>query len=103
MMRQPGLDLFNTFNQVGLAVRQATGGEQQPWVSSSPISGSFYFAAATPGTAAPPKLEIVPPRTMDNRRLTVTEPHDPLSTVSAFYDALAKADGTAAADSHEGE
>jgi hypothetical protein len=42
-MRRPALDIFQTFNQVGLAVKRATGGVQQPWVSSSPIDGSFYF------------------------------------------------------------
>lgn len=43
-MRKPGLDVFQTFNQVGLSVKRATGGAQQPWVSSSPIDGSFYFS-----------------------------------------------------------
>jgi Caspase domain len=42
---QAGLDIFQTFNQVGLAVKRQTGGSQQPWVSSSPIDGTFYFAA----------------------------------------------------------
>lgn len=37
------LDLFGTFNKVGLLVANATGGEQQPWISSSPISGRFCF------------------------------------------------------------
>jgi hypothetical protein len=37
------LDLFGTFNEVGLLVANATGGEQQPWISSSPISGRFCF------------------------------------------------------------
>lgn len=41
---KPGLDLFATFNEVGLAVKQATGGQQQPWLSASPIEGRFYFA-----------------------------------------------------------
>jgi uncharacterized caspase-like protein len=44
-MRKPGLDVFQTFNQVGLLVKRATGGAQQPWVSSSPIDGAFYFAS----------------------------------------------------------
>ncbi len=39
------LDLFGTFNEVGLLVADATGGEQQPWISSSPISGRFCFKA----------------------------------------------------------
>ncbi len=46
-VRQAGLDIFQTFNQVGLAVKRATGGSQQPWVSSSPIDGTFYFVAPT--------------------------------------------------------
>jgi len=44
-IRRPGLGVFDVFNNVGLTVKKATGGEQQPWVSSSPIDGSFYFAA----------------------------------------------------------
>ncbi len=44
-IRKPGLDIFQTFNEVGLAVKRSTGGSQQPWVSSSPIDGSFYFSA----------------------------------------------------------
>jgi hypothetical protein len=44
-IRQAGLDIFQTFNQVGLTVKRQTGGSQQPWVSSSPIDGSFYFVA----------------------------------------------------------
>jgi hypothetical protein len=43
-MRRPGLNIFQTFNEVGLAVQRSTGGAQQPWVSSSPIDGDFYFA-----------------------------------------------------------
>ena len=48
-LRRPGLDIFQTFNEVGLAVMQATGDSQQPWVSSSPIRGNFYFDGAAPG------------------------------------------------------
>ncbi|MBI1205438.1 MAG: hypothetical protein GC182_23285 [Rhodopseudomonas sp.] len=43
VLPRPGLDIFRTFNEVGLQVSAATGGEQQPWVSSSPIRGDFYF------------------------------------------------------------
>jgi uncharacterized caspase-like protein len=53
-LRQPGLDIFRVFNQVGLLVEQATGGQQQPWVSASPISGEFYFAGVAPGAVAAP-------------------------------------------------
>src|ERR1700759_3326547 len=50
-IRKPGLDIFQTFNEVGLTVKRATGGSQQPWVSSSPIDGNFYFT--TPPTPDP--------------------------------------------------
>jgi TPR repeat protein len=58
-MQRPGSGLFKTFNEVGLAVAKTTQGQQIPWVSSSPISGNFYFAgkpaaaAASPPSAAP--------------------------------------------------
>jgi tetratricopeptide (TPR) repeat protein len=58
---QPGLDVFRLFNQVGLDVKRSTAGEQQPWLSSSPIDGDFYFnsfssepVAALAGNPAPP-------------------------------------------------
>src|SRR5882757_6669218 len=47
-IKQAGLDIFQAFNQVGLAVKRQTGGSQQPWVSSSPIDGNFYFVAPAP-------------------------------------------------------
>jgi formylglycine-generating enzyme required for sulfatase activity len=50
-IRKPGLGIFDAFNQVGLAVKRATKGVQQPWVSSSPIDGAFYFMP--PGGVAP--------------------------------------------------
>ncbi len=53
-MQKPGYGLFKTFNEVGLAVDKATGGQQLPWVSSSPISGNFYFA----GKAEPAAPEV---------------------------------------------
>jgi hypothetical protein len=59
-IRRAGLDVFQTFNDVGLAVQQATRGAQQPWVSSSPIAGSFYFAGPPAGgqTTAPPPAVV---------------------------------------------
>jgi hypothetical protein len=45
-MRKPGLEVLQTFNQVGLKVVRATGGTQIPWTSSSPIDGTFYFTGA---------------------------------------------------------
>jgi TPR repeat protein len=56
---RPGLGLFDAFNEVGLAVKRSTGGAQQPWVSSSPIEGGFYFAGPAPAVAtaaAPPAV-----------------------------------------------
>lgn len=42
-MRRPGQGVFQVFNQVGLSVKAATGGQQQPWLATSPITGDFYF------------------------------------------------------------
>jgi hypothetical protein len=69
-MQRPGFGLFKTFNEVGLAVEKATHDEQLPWLSSSPISGSFYFAGkpvvATPASLTAPTEAIeqtrLPPR-----------------------------------------
>jgi YARHG domain/Caspase domain len=68
-MQKPGLDVFQTFNQVGLTVKRATGSSQQPWVSTSPIDGSFYFssgptaqvATAEPTNTALPPVSIASP------------------------------------------
>jgi hypothetical protein len=57
-IKQAGLDIFQTFNQVGLAVKRETGGVQQPWVSSSPIDGTFYFVAPTASVA--PQIATAP-------------------------------------------
>ena len=45
-IRKPGLDVFAVFNETGLEVKNRTGDAQQPWVSTSPIEGQFYFAGA---------------------------------------------------------
>lgn len=57
-IKLPGLDIFQTFNQVGLAVKRETGGSQQPWVSSSPIDGTFYFVP--PQNTVPPARPPAP-------------------------------------------
>jgi TPR repeat protein len=49
---RPGIGLFDVFNDVGLSVKRATGGAQQPWVSSSPIEGGFYFAGRAPADSS---------------------------------------------------
>jgi len=53
-IRNPGIDIFRTFNEVGLAVTSATSGAQQPWVSASPIKGEFYFAGPIVPAIIPP-------------------------------------------------
>jgi uncharacterized caspase-like protein len=54
MVHRPGLPVLEVFNDVGLAVDQATGGRQQPWVSSSPLEGVFYFLGPTTVNITPP-------------------------------------------------
>ena len=77
---QAGLDIFQTFNQVGLAVKRQTGGSQQPWVSSSPIDGTFYFVApaaqAAPQVAAaqPPKEPLADTLRADPDRVPIRDP-----------------------------
>jgi caspase domain-containing protein/F5/8 type C domain-containing protein len=60
-MQTPGLDIFQTFNAVGLQVKRATGGSQQPWVASSPIEGTFTFASGQQVATAPPPAPPQPP------------------------------------------
>jgi hypothetical protein len=97
-IRRPGLGIFDAFNEVGLAVMQATGNSQQPWVSNSPIRGSFFFAGPPPAADAP-KLVFVPPS--PSPLTTAPSPRDysdsMMETVRAFYSALASADGDRAA------
>ena len=67
-IRKPGLAIFDAINEVGLAVKVATGGSQQPWFSTSPIGGSFYFtpaangasSARVPSTSAPAAVTATP-------------------------------------------
>jgi hypothetical protein len=80
-IRRPGLDIFQTFNQVGLLVKRATGGAQQPWVSSSPIDGTFYFTgqageavAAVQPKAEPPQAAPQPSPPPSSPRLATTQP-----------------------------
>ena len=79
-IKQAGLDIFQTFNQVGLAVKRQTGGSQQPWVSSSPIDGNFYFVAPAPAhrTAGRGRAAARPrwPRTLrpDPDRIPIKDP-----------------------------
>jgi Caspase domain/Domain of unknown function (DUF4189) len=60
-IKRAGLDIFQTFNQVGLAVKRETSGSQQPWVSSSPIDGTFYFVPPQAQPPAGPQVAVAPP------------------------------------------
>src|SRR5882757_3676984 len=94
-MQKPGLDVLQTFNQVGLVVKRTTGSAQQPWVSTSPIDGSFYFSGNAPrqsstgqistsqistsqvttsqiATADPPSTVILPPANLPPSEPPVT-------------------------------
>jgi uncharacterized protein YraI len=79
VIRKPGLGLFDAFNEVGLAVKQATGGAQQPWVSSSPIAGTFHFAAAPPQPpqATPEKPAAPPPAAAPSPPAVTAPPPSP--------------------------
>jgi Caspase domain/Sel1 repeat len=81
-IRQPGLDIFRLFNQVGLKVKRDTQGSQQPWVSSSPIDGEFYFANAEAPTEvmAAPKLEAPPVAAPPNASRDASKAKAPVQT-----------------------
>ncbi|MCK1396299.1 caspase family protein [Bradyrhizobium sp. 1] len=59
-MQHQGYGLFRTFNKMGLAVEKATGGQQLPWVASSPIATSFYFAGKPEPPAPTQALPVSP-------------------------------------------
>lgn len=82
-LRRPGLDIFRTFNQVGLAVKRATGGAQQPWVSSSPISGDFYFAGRESGKTSTP-VSPTPSLSAAAQAWDVTKDTDSPAVLEAF-------------------
>jgi uncharacterized caspase-like protein len=58
IVQRPGQGLFDTFNNVGLAVHKATGGEQQPWMSNSPIERNFYFTEPMRPTDVPSQAPV---------------------------------------------
>jgi uncharacterized caspase-like protein len=84
-MQKPGYGLFKTFNEVGLAVDKATSGQQLPWLSSSPITGSFYFAGKPEPPPAEPKQASLTPSNAPvattpapTQELRFSPPDDPL-------------------------
>jgi hypothetical protein len=95
-MQRPGAGLFKTFNQVGLAVEKATGGQQLPWVSSSAISGNFYFAgkpepAIVNASTTPATATAGPPATTaPGWEMRFSPPDDPLrQSITTDCDRLA--------------
>jgi uncharacterized caspase-like protein len=50
----PGLEIRRVFNEVGVRVRRATNGEQQPWLSASPIEREVYLAGRPSNLATQP-------------------------------------------------
>jgi hypothetical protein len=94
-IRRAGLDIFQTFNEVGLAVKRSTGGQQQPWVSSSPLDGNFYFVP--PSTQ---KLPAADPKAMDEAAQAWSAAKDTTNPIvleafiqrygSSFYSSLAR-------------
>lgn len=52
MLRQPDIEARELLNQIGILVRQRTGGRQVPWMSSSPVETRFVFRVEE--TMAPP-------------------------------------------------
>jgi len=71
-IKKSGIGVFETFNEVGLAVKSATGGQQQPWFDTSPIEGNFQFrpapaTAATPTVPSPSPLAAVADPSADER------------------------------------
>ena len=76
-MVQPGLDVLRMFNRIGLSVKQATAGQQQPWLSSSPIDGDYFFAGPGSSPTAPPPpastAMALPPAPLPERTKSVPD------------------------------
>ncbi len=81
---RPGLDIFRTFNEVGLEVKRTTAGAQQPWVSSSPVAGDFYFAGAPSGAAAGTSVPAPPPLDAAERAWAVTQGSTSIAVLEDF-------------------
>ncbi len=50
----PGMEIRRVFNEVGVRVRRATNGQQQPWLSASPIEREVYLAGRPSNHATQP-------------------------------------------------
>lgn len=63
---------------MGLQVKRKTEGAQQPWVSSSPIEGSFFFAAVEAGAPTPQPSPAPPPALVSPAPAPAPEPEPKL-------------------------
>lgn len=50
----PGMEIRRVFNEVGVRVRRVTNGQQQPWLSASPIEREVYLAGRPTNLATQP-------------------------------------------------
>ena len=83
-IRKPGLDIFRTFNEVGLTVATATNGQQQPWVSLSPIKGDFYFGGAPAAPAVAAQVQTPPLVDAAERAWVVTQNTTSIAVLEDF-------------------
>jgi formylglycine-generating enzyme required for sulfatase activity len=83
-IRKPGLDIFRTFNEVGLTVATATNGQQQPWVSLSPIKGDFYFGGAPAAPAVAAQVQTPPHVDAAERAGVVTQNTTSIAVLEDF-------------------
>jgi TPR repeat protein len=85
-MRQPGLDIFRLFNNVGLTVKRGTQGAQQPWVSSSPIDGDFSFTPAEGTSEAPVTTALETPPLEESTGSAEPAPQAPVASLRSLAD-----------------
>ena len=80
-------------------VKRATGGSQQPWVSSSPIDGDFYFtgkaAVEMPKPAPPAALAATTPATTTPAPSRVTQSSLEQRAIAFVTEDMNKSQGTA--------
>ena len=89
-IRKPGLEVLQTFNQVGLKVVRATGGVQIPWTSSSPIDGAFYFTSAVANAVASAEPTAPSPASPPSQQAPSPQPAAPrVAAVQPSLDQLA--------------
>lgn len=86
-MRTPGLDMFRVFNTAAVETRRQSNGQQNPWVSFSPIEGEFFFTrpGATPAPQ-PPVASLPPPAPGPTPAPTQAQPRpDQRAADPSFY------------------